>query len=106
MKACVLEAVNKLEYKDVPTPTPAAGEVLLRIKASGICSSDFSRVFKTGTYHFPTIPGHEFAGEIVQVGEGVDAALTGRRAVVFPLLPCNECEQCKLGNYALCSNYN
>lgn len=106
MKACVLEAVNKLEYKDVPTPTPAAGEVLLRIKASGICSSDFSRVFKTGTYHFPTIPGHEFAGEIVQVGEGVDTALTGRRAVVFPLLPCNECEQCKLGNYALCSNYN
>ena len=38
MKACVLEAVNKLEYKDVPTPAPAAGEVLLRIKASGICS--------------------------------------------------------------------
>lgn len=87
MKACVLEAVNKLEYKDVPTPTPAAGEVLLRIKASGICSSDFSRVFKTGTYYFPTIPGHEFAGEIVQVGEGVDAALTfaGQPMVPFAM---------------------
>ncbi len=106
MKACVLEAINKLEYKEVPTPSPAAGEVLVKIKACGICSSDFARVFKTGTYHFPTIPGHEFAGEIVKIGEGVDPGLIGRRAVVFPLLPCNECEQCKQGNYALCSNYN
>lgn len=106
MKACVLEAINKLEYKEVPTPSPAAGEVLVKIKACGICSSDFARIFKTGTYHFPTIPGHEFAGEIVQVGEGVNTALAGRRAVVFPLLPCMKCEQCKLGNYALCNNYN
>lgn len=106
MKACVLEAINKLEYKEVPTPCPGTGEVLIKIKSCGICSSDFARVFQTGTYHFPTIPGHEFSGEIVQVGKEVSPDLIGQRAVVFPLLPCNECEQCKLGNYALCSNYN
>lgn len=106
MKACVLEAVNQLEYKEVPTPIAGNGEVLLHIKACGICSSDFSRVFKSGTYHFPTIPGHEFSGIIEAVGDGVSKDLIGRRAVVFPLLPCNECEQCKLGNYALCADYN
>ena len=106
MKACVLEGINKLVYKEVPTPVPAEEEVLVRIKASGICSSDYSRVKKTGTYHFPTIPGHEFAGEIVSVGNKVDDSLIGRRAVVFPLLPCKECSSCAQEHWAQCKNYN
>ena len=105
MKACVLEAVGQLVYKEVPTPEPKAGEVLLKVRACGICSSDIDRVYKTGTYHFPTIPGHEFAGEIVEVGEGVDAAYLGKRAAVFPLLPCFECESCKNELYVHCSHY-
>lgn len=106
MKACVLEAVNKLIYKDVDTPSPAKGEVLVRIKACGICSSDFARVLKTGTYHFPTIPGHEFAGIIEQVGEGVPPQLVGKKVVVFPLLPCNDCPECREQHYAQCAHYN
>lgn len=106
MKALVLEDVGKLVYKEVPTPTPQAGEVLLHIKACGICSSDFDRCLKTGTYHFPTIPGHEFAGQVVAVGDGVDSALIGRRAAVFPLLPCRKCDQCRIEAYARCRNYN
>ena len=106
MKACVLEGINNLVYKEVSTPVPKACEVLLKIKACGICSSDFSRVFHTGTYNFPTVLGHEIAGEIVQVGLNVDTNLIGCRAVVFPLLPCQKCHQCTQGNYALCSNYN
>lgn len=106
MKACVLEAVNRLVYKDVPTPVAGEGEVLIRIKASGLCSSDFTRVFKSGTYHFPTIPGHEFSGVIEAVGAGVSDDLVGKRAVVYPLLPCRECEQCRNENYSLCANYN
>lgn len=106
MKACVLEDINKLIYKEVPTPSLKDGEVLIKIKACGICSSDYNRVFKTGTYHFPTIPGHEFCGEIVQVAPDLNKDLISKRVVVFPLLPCNQCPSCKDEYYAQCSNYN
>ncbi len=106
MKALVLEDIAKLIYKDVPDPVMKPGEVLLKIKACGICSSDIPRIFTTGTYHFPTIPGHEFSGEIVDCAPDVDRSLIGKRAAVFPLLPCRECESCKEEEYARCSNYN
>ena len=103
MKALNLYDVKDLRYDDMPKPTPAVGEVLLKIKACGICGSDIPRVFTKGTYHFPTIIGHEFAGEIV---EAEDASLVGRGAAVFPLLPCGGCEACKVGYYAQCSSYD
>ena len=106
MKALVLEEVGKLIFKDVALPIIKSGEALVEIKSCGICSSDFDRCLKTGTYHFPTIPGHEFSGRIVAVGEEVDGALVGKRCVVFPLLPCRECDQCKIEAYARCRNYN
>lgn len=105
MKACVLEQIGKLSYKEVNKPIPEANEVLVRIKACGICSSDIDRVFKTGTYHFPTIPGHEFAGEIVSVGENVGIENIGKRVAVFPLLPCFQCESCAEEEFARCENY-
>lgn len=106
MKALVLEGVGRLVYKEVPTPHAGPGEVLLKVKACGICSSDFDRCLKTGTYHFPTIPGHEFSGQIMAVGDGVDGALVGRRVVVFPLLPDHTCNQCRIEAYARCQNYS
>lgn len=106
MKACVLKAVGQLVCEDVPTPTPKAGEVLLKIKASGICGSDIARIFVKGTYKFPTIPGHEFSGQVVETGEGVDSSLMGKKAAVFPLLPCRHCDMCEVGEYASCRNYN
>ncbi|MEG0918463.1 MAG: galactitol-1-phosphate 5-dehydrogenase [Anaerovoracaceae bacterium] len=105
MKALNLHGINNLVYEEVETPKLKNGEVLLKIKASGICSSDIERVFINGTYHFPTIPGHEFSGEIVQVADDVDKNLIGRRSSVFPLLPCFQCEACKNKEYAICSNY-
>lgn len=106
MKALVLRSVGNIEYTEVPAPAVKSGEVLLKIKACGICSSDIPRIFTTGTYHFPTIPGHEFSGQIVDVGEGIERSLIGRRAVVFPLLPCRKCASCKAEEYARCENYN
>ncbi|GHV14799.1 hypothetical protein AGMMS49938_11570 [Fibrobacterales bacterium] len=97
MKACVLESIGNLVYREVEEPQVRDGEVLLEIGACGICSSDIDRVFKTGTYHFPLIPGHEIAGRVVQTGEN---------AAVFPLIPCRKCEPCKNGDYALCENYD
>jgi len=106
MKACVLHAVGQLVYQDVPDPVPEENEVLVRIKASGICGSDISRVLTKGTYKFPTIPGHEFAGEIVDVGKGASPGLIGKAAAIFPLLPCRKCDMCEVGEYASCRNYN
>ena len=103
MKALNLQGIGNLRYEDVPRPIPAADEVLLRVKAVGICGSDIPRVFTKGTYHFPTIIGHEFAGEIV---ESADERLIGHGAAAFPLLPCHECPACQAGNYAQCSHYD
>lgn len=106
MRALVLHGVGDLRLETVPVPKLTAGSVLLQIRACGICSSDKERVFVTGTYHFPTIPGHEFAGKIVAAADDVDESLLGRRASVFPMLPCRECDACKAGQYAQCSHYN
>ena len=106
MDACVLHAIGDLRFETIADPKPSACEVLVKIKASGICGSDLPRVFTKGTYHFPTIPGHEFSGEIIELGEDVDKSLLGRKTAVFPLLPCFECDMCEVGNYASCRDYN
>lgn len=103
MKALNLHAVGNLRYEETAMPVRQSDEVLLKVRACGICGSDIPRIFTKGTYHFPTIPGHEFAGEIVDAD---DRSLIGRRAAVFPLLPCGECEACERGDYAQCSNYD
>jgi len=106
VKALKLYGIGDLRFEDVPVPEPAADEVLLKVLAAGICGSDLPRVFSTGVRKYPTIIGHEFAGEIVSVGEGADPRLAGRRAAVFPLLPCFKCPPCEEKNYASCRNYD
>ena len=106
MKALVLHEIGKLTLDEVPVEPLRPGTVLVKIKACGICSSDVERVFINGTYHFPTIPGHEFSGQIVAVGDDVDESLLGRRTCVFPMLPCFECPSCKKQQYAQCSHYD
>ena len=97
MKACVLHGIGDLRCEEVETPTARDGEVMVRVRACGVCGSDIPRVFSKGTYSFPTIPGHEFAGEV---------AADGRRAVIFPLIPCGQCPLCKGEHYAQCLNYD
>ncbi len=103
MKACVLHEVGKLVYEDVAMPVCGADEVLVKIINCGVCGSDIGRVFKTGTYHFPTIIGHEFAGLVVadESGEWLN-----KRVAVFPLLPCFDCDMCSTEHYAQCRNYD
>ena len=103
MKALNLHAVGDLRYESVSLPKREQGEVLMKIHACGICGSDIPRIISKGTNHFPTIPGHEFAGEIIEAN---DNSLLGRRAAVFPLLPCRKCEACQVGEYAQCHDYD
>ena len=106
MKALNLYGIGDLRYEDVPAPEPGPEEVLIKVLAAGICGSDVPRVFSKGVYKFPTIIGHEFAGEIVSVGDNVSPSLAGRRTSVFPLLPCFKCAECEKENYASCKNYS
>lgn len=94
---------EKIEVRDAPVPSPGPGEVLLRVRACGICGSDLH------FYHgelpvVPTIsPGHEFAGEVAEVGEGVQGFAAGQRVVVEPLRTCRECSYCRMGSYQICA---
>lgn len=106
MKAKVLRSVGNLEYCDYPIPTLNQGEVLLKVHACGICGSDIPRIFVNGTYHFPTIPGHEFSGEVVAAADKENERLIGTRATVFPLIPCKTCENCNKGSYEMCKGYD
>lgn len=106
MKAWVLHDAGDIRYEEVPVPEPAAGEVLIRVGAVGICGSDIPRIYDTGAHRMPLIPGHEFAGEVAGTGEGVDKSWAGKRVGVFPLISCRKCSQCGAGRYELCRNYD
>ena len=106
MKAWVLHGIGDLRYEDVDMPLLKPNESLVEVRACGICGSDIPRIYQTGTYHFPTIPGHEFSGVVKRIGSDVDSHLLGRRIGVFPLIPCMECEQCKRQQYEMCSHYS
>ena len=106
MKACVLHGIGDFQFESVPTPKPKSGEVLLQIRACGICGSDIQRVWEKGTYTFPTIPGHEFSGMVIDAADEKDRHWIGTKAAVFPLLPCGHCAACAIGEYAQCTDYN
>lgn len=106
MNACVLHAIGDLRYEERPMPVPGPGELLIRVGACGVCGSDIPRVFEKGTYRFPLIPGHEFAGHVEAAGEGVKGDWPGAAVAVFPLLPCRRCAPCGIGAYAQCEDYD
>lgn len=106
MKAYVLHGVGDLRYEDRPVPELRPGWALVRVLAAGICSSDIPRIFEKGTYHFPTIPGHEFSGRVEKTADETDRAWIGRRVGVFPLIPCKSCPSCEKGQYETCSHYD
>ena len=106
MKAVVATGSNRFEVTDVATPTPARGQALLRVKATTVCGTDqkiLAGLFP-GT-RFPHIPGHEFAGEVVALGEGVDEVQPGDRVGVEVHVGCGQCPRCLEGLYQLCLNY-
>lgn len=106
MKGYSLQAVNDLRYEELEYPECATGWCVVKVKAAGICSSDIPRVYTKGTYHFPTIPGHEFSGVVDKVADKENENLVGKKVGIFPLIPCRKCQQCKEGHYEMCSNYD
>lgn len=106
MKALVVEGVRNLVYKEVPVPQIKANEVLVRVRACGICGSDIPRATANGVHYYPIIIGHEFSGEIVQLGEDVKDLTCGQHVTAAPLIPCDKCGNCHKGNPAMCEHYS
>jgi L-iditol 2-dehydrogenase len=102
MRAVRLQAAGRIEEVEVPTPSPARGEVLVRVLAAGICGTD-RHLFKG---EFPCRPpvtlGHEFCGEVVACGEGVRMP-PGTRIACDPNIACGTCDQCLRGRVNLCA---
>lgn len=106
MKAWVLHGIGDLQLEDMDVPKFKNNEVLVAVKAAGICGSDIARIYQTGAHVHPLIPGHEFSGVVEEIGNEVDGKWQGRRVGVFPLIPCMKCQQCRDKMYELCQNYS
>lgn len=106
MKAVRLFKPGDLRVEEVEIPSIEKDEVLVKVMAVGVCGSDIPRINYFGAHVSPITVGHEFSGEIVQIGESVEEFSIGDRITAPPLIPCFECKWCKAGFYSLCDNYD
>ncbi|WP_315068603.1 galactitol-1-phosphate 5-dehydrogenase [uncultured Clostridium sp.] len=105
MKALVITGVSKVELQELEVPKYKTDEVLIKVKYCGICGSDLPRALDGGVHSFPIVVGHEFSGQIVEVGAAVESVKVGDRVTAGALLPCGKCEACQQGRPAMCTNY-
>lgn len=105
MRAVVLDGKGSIDVTELPDPVAGPGEVVIAPEVVGICGTDIhlaSGDYPTGT--FPVVPGHEFAGTVVQVGTGAGEFAVGDRVCVDPNVSCGHCDQCAAGATNLCRN--
>ena len=100
MRVAMYYTNQDVRIEEMPVPGIGAGEVLLRVAASGICGSDVMEWYRVA--RAPLVLGHEVAGEVVQVGEGVERFQEGDRLVVTHHVPCNACHYCLSGHHTVC----
>src|SRR6266850_2676667 len=108
MKATVLVAPHRFELLERPVPVPGDEDVLVRVRACGVCGTDL-KIIHHGMPQMPPygefIFGHEYAGDIVALGRTVDEFQVGDRVVVEAHMGCRRCENCIRGLYTACLNY-
>lgn len=102
MRAAFITGKQTVEVRDTDRPEPGPGEVLLRVRGCGICGTDLHYYEGTYPYSPRRSPGHEFAGEVVALGEGVSGFTAGDAVVVEPLRRCGRCVNCLAGRYHIC----
>jgi len=109
MRAAVYRGIDDVRVETVPVPVNAnggigPGEVLVRIQTCGICGTDLKKIH-TGSHSAPRIFGHEMAGTIAMVGEGVTGFAVGDRVMAYHHIPCGECYYCRKQTFAQCETY-
>ncbi len=114
MKAMLLKGVSDLragdrplEYADVPVPEPGEGEILIRVRASGVCHTELDEIEgRTPPPHYPVIPGHQVVGTVEETGPNAAAHSIGDRVgVAWIYSSCEECRYCREGNNNLCPKF-
>jgi 2-desacetyl-2-hydroxyethyl bacteriochlorophyllide A dehydrogenase len=103
MKALRLVRLGHLELQDLPDPEVKDSDVLIRLRAAGICGTDL-HIFRHGFpgVTLPVVLGHEFAGEIVEVGQAVTEFQVGERVTAENVVSCGQCRLCRSGRYEIC----
>src|SRR5438270_4595256 len=104
MQAAVYRGKNDVRLETVPVPEIGKGELLVRVHTCGICGTDLKKIH-TGSHSAPRIFGHEMAGQVVAMGEGVKDFSLGDRVMVFHHIPCGECYYCRKKVFAQCPVY-
>jgi len=106
MRAAVLHAVGDLRIEDIAVPTPGPGEVLIRVAVCGVCGSDATEFGRHLVLAQPPVAlGHEFAGTVEAIGEGVTSLAVGATVVCGAGISCGECKMCLNGRTNLCRSY-
>lgn len=104
MRAAVYRGVNDVRVETIPVPQIGPGEVLVKIHTCGICGTDLKKIH-TGSHSAPRVFGHEMAGTIAAVGEGVEGFSVGDRVMAYHHIPCGECFYCRKHTFAQCETY-
>ena len=112
--AQIIEPNKPLKISDIDTPTPTGKQVVVKVKAVGVCHSDlhlweggydtgdgFMKVTDRGV-KFPVIPGHEIVGTVTEIGDSVEGVNVGDDVLVYPWIGCGDCPTCKKGDTNLC----
>lgn len=103
MKSLVYYGSKNVKVENIAEPEVTQGTVKVKVKYAGICGTDLHEyLHKTFVTEDKMILGHEFTGEIVEVGEAVTGFKTGDRVAIEPIWGCGECDTCKTGNYNIC----
>lgn len=99
----VMTAPGNIEFREVETPTPKAGEVLIKIMEIGVCGSDIHVWHGKHPFtSYPVTQGHEVSGEVAALGEGVTGFTIGQKVTIQPQVVCGKCYPCRHGKYNLC----
>ena len=104
MKAAVYRGIDDVRVETIPVPEIGPGEVLVKIHTCGICGTDLKKIH-TGSHDAPRVFGHEMAGTIAKVGEGVSGFAVGDRVMAYHHIPCGECYYCRKQTFAQCEVY-
>lgn len=104
MRAAVYYGIDDVRVETMPVPEIGPGELLVKIDTCGICGTDLKKIH-TGSHSTPRVFGHEMAGIVVRVGNGVEGFSLGDRVMAYHHIPCGECYFCRKQTYAQCEVY-
>ncbi len=104
MKVASFHDINDMSYEDVDTPSIKEREILIKVKVCGLCGTDVSKI-RGKTVATPVVLGHEVAGDIAEIGDGVEGFEVGERVVLSHHAPCSTCRYCRHGSHSQCETF-